>query len=366
MGAVCDPWTVIVAGVLLQAAVVAGVWGQTPDNRDIQIDVTDPDMPSEYRDTLEERDEQRLEEALGEGESFMPFVTGEGEEREPLVKEAEPVVAPVVAPVVKFEHFEETAPPREARREVAELLGVLLEAWSREPEIVRVGYPEAEGGAEGQGTVAPSQAPAAGPLELALARIGAGEGLYGRVLYTVDSDLGGPVLIEILEPPVAGAVATGGFTLVGERLVLRLGRLEWRGESGAINGWAVDLDCACYGVAGEVDSHFFARVVLPAAVGFADGFLTAAGRASESVTLIDGDVEYRRGESSLTEDIFTGLAAGVREAGEVLLEGAPSAPTVRLPRDTELVVLFASGPGSELTEASVSEPVAGVEAVDGQ
>ena len=195
-------------------------------------------------------------------------------------------------------------------------------------------------------------------MELAHARIGAGEGLYGRVLYTVDSDLGGPVLIEILEPPVAGAVATGGFTLVGERLVLRLGRLEWRGESRAIDGWGVDLNCACYGLAGEVDSHYFARVVLPAAIGFADGFLTSAGRPDESVTLIDGEVEYRRGDSTLTEDVLAGLAGAVRGAGEVLLEGAPNAPTVRLPRDTELVVVFTGGAGVE--------PVAGVEDVDGQ
>ena len=345
-----------VVGVILVSSSVIG-WAQTPDNRDIQIDVTDPGMPSEYRDTLEERDRQRLEEAVGGGESYLPFATGDGEERELLVEQPEPPPAPVIVPVVKFEHYEERAPAREARQELSDLLGVLIEAWTREPEIVRVGYPEPEDAQEA--AVAPAAAPPPpGRLELAHARIGAGEGLYGRVLYTVDSDLGGPVLIEILEPPVAGAVATGGFTLVGERLVLRLGRLEWRGESRAIDAWGVDLDCACYGLAGEVDSHYFARVVLPAAIGFADGFLTSAGRPDESVTLIDGEVEYRRGDSTLTEDVLSGLAGAVRGAGEVLLEGAPDAPTVRLPRDTELVVLFTGGAGVE--------PVAGVEDVDGQ
>ena len=352
----------VLMGALLQAAVLTGVWGQTPDNRDIQIDPADPGMPLEYRETLEERDRQRLEEAVEEGESFMPFATGEGEEREPLVEEAPPP-APVEVPVAAYEHYEDAAPAREVRPEVADLLGVLLEAWSREPEIVRVGYPALE--SEGGGESAPAAPVAPSVLAAALERIGAGQGLYGRVLYTVDSDLGGPVLIEILERPVAGAVASGGFTLVGERLVLRLGRLEWRGESRAIDGWGVDLDCACYGVSGEVDSHFLARVVLPAAVGFAEGFLTAVGRASESVTLIGGEVEYRRGDSSLTEDIFSGLAAGVREAGDVLLEGAPGGPTVRLPRDTELVVLFASGPVGELTVVPAGEPVVGVVNGDG-
>ena len=73
-------------------------------------------------------------------------------------------------------------------------------------------------------------------------------------------------------------MATGAFTLSGERMVLRLTSLEYRGRRRATDGWAVGLDCACYGIAGEVDSHFFQRVLLPSAVRFAEGFLTAMGR----------------------------------------------------------------------------------------
>ena len=176
-----------------------------------------------------------------------------------------------------------------------------------------------------------------------LPRIAAGTGLYARTMYAVDSDYPGPVLLEILEPPLAGAVASGAFTLIGERLVLRLSRLEYRGRSFTVDAWAAGLDCACYGVDGEVDSHWFERVLLPASVRFAEGFLTALSRPSETVAIGDG-VRYERREAATRDAVHAGLATAARTAGDVLLESAPDGPTVRIARDTELVVVFAAPP----------------------
>ena len=133
--------------------------------------------------------------------------------------------------------------------------------------------------------------------------------------------------------------------LVGERLVLRLARLEYRGRSVSVDAWAVGLDCACYGVEGEVDSHWFSRVLLPSAVRFAEGFLAALARPAESLSIGDGDVRYERREAATRDAVNAGLASAARTAGDVLLENAPDGPTVRIPRDTELVVVFAAPPG---------------------
>ncbi|MDE0406320.1 MAG: DotG/IcmE/VirB10 family protein, partial [Alphaproteobacteria bacterium] len=178
-----------------------------------------------------------------------------------------------------------------------------------------------------------------------LPRIAAGQGLYARTMYAVDSDYPGPVLLEILEPPLAGAVVSGAFTLVGERLVLRLSRLEYRGRSHGVDAWAAGLDCACYGVGGEVDSHWFERVLLPSAVRFAEGFLTALSRPTETVTVGDG-VRYERREAATRDAVHAGLATAARTAGDVLLENAPDGPTVRIARDTEMVVVFAGPPAA--------------------
>ena len=123
------------------------------------------------------------------------------------------------------------------------------------------------------------------------------------------SDYPGPVLLEILEPPLAGAVASGAFTLIGERLTLRLDRLEYRGRSFGVDAWAAGLDCACYGVDGEVDSHWFERVLLPASVRFAEGFLTALSRPRETVVVGDG-VRYERLEASTREAVHCGARHG--------------------------------------------------------
>ena len=231
-------------------------------------------------------------------------------------------------------------------------------AATRPPEIVRVRYPAAARAPEAvedrdplSEPVRESQTAASilrpeGLWPKGLPHIPAGTGLYARTMYAVDSDYPGPVLLEILEPPLAGAVASGAFTLIGERLVLRLGRLEYRGRSLAVDAWAAGLDCACYGVDGDVDSHWFERVLLPSAVRFAEGFLSALSRPSETVVFGD-ELRYERRGSETREAVHAGLATAARTAGDVLLENAPDGPSVRIARDTELVVVFAAPPGSE-------------------
>ena len=313
-------------------------------------------MPPSYRDTLDERDRQRLDAAREAGETFLPVFQGRGVAPGAEAPAQEPArTAAPVPPQPAYEGYRrpERDPPRATGREGREagglrpegLVDVLIEAWTRPPEIVRVRYPaavRAPGAAEDRDTL-----PEAGrePRTAAsiLPHIGAGTGLYARTLYAVDSDYPGPVLLEILEPPLAGAVASGAFTLVGERLVLRLTRLEYRGRSLGVDAWAVGLDCACYGVDGEVDSHWFERVLLPSAVRFAEGFLTALSRSSETV-IVGDDVRYERRGSATRDAVHAGLATAARTAGDVLLESAPDGPTVRIARDTELVVVFAAPP----------------------
>ena len=351
----------IYKGVLFAVLLGAGLGGpglaQVPDNRGPRLDPEDS-VPPAYRESLDERDRQRLDEAREAGETFMPTFQGSStapeDDRAPA-GEARPQDAERrTKPQTAYEAWRRPqgpnprAPGREAGG-AGDLIGVLIEAWTRPPEIVRVRYPEAAargpepdlpGGMNAQPDGRNAQAAAA-----ILPHVAAGRGLYARTLYAVDSDYPGPVLLELLEPPLAGAVASGAFTLVRERLVLRLTRLEYRGRSVPVDAWAVGLECACYGVDGEVDSHWFERVLLPSAVRFAEGFLTALGRAAESVIVGDGDVRYERRESSTSDAVNAGLATAARTAGDVLLETAPDGPTVRIPRDTELVVVFAAPPG---------------------
>ena len=349
-----------VAAAALAAALWSGALAQVPDNRDMKLDPEDR-VPPAYRETLDERDRQRLEAARESGETYLPTFQGASTAPE----EAAAAGAPRAPnPVYEAWRRPERAadPGREARgagdRRTEGLVGVLIEAWTRPPEIVRVRWPAAAARDPGPASPGGMSSEAAGAVARTaesslrlpeglrpegLPRIAAGTGLYARTMYAVDSDYPGPVLLEILEPPLAGAVASGAFTLVGERLVLRLNRLEYRGRSYAVDAWAAGLDCACYGVEGEVDSHWLERVLLPAAVRFAEGFLSALSRPSETVVIGD-DVRYERRGSATRDAVHAGLATAARTAGDVLLENAPDGPTVRIARDTELVVVFAAPP----------------------
>ena len=364
--------TVVRMGALLVAAAVlagpapAQVSGTSvsgtsvPDNREPRLDPDDL-VPPAYDRTLEQRDSQRLDAAREAGETFIPLIQGPGSAHDAsAAAPAKPVrvrSAPT-PPKPAYEGYRQPAAPQPAApgregRAVGDLIGVLIESWTRAPEIVRLRYRNTRAGeatvhgpgpAPAETTVGDRDARVSQATAPALPRIPAGRGLYARTLYAVDSDYPGPVLLELLEPPLAGAVVSGRFSLVRERLVLRLDRLEYRGRSAAVDAWAVGLDCACYGVDGEVDSHWFERVLLPSAARFAEGFLGALSRPNETVIVQGGDVRYERREAAARDAVHAGLATAARTAGGVLLESAPDGPSVRIPRDTELVVVFAASP----------------------
>lgn len=348
------------AGRLAAAAaaawtVAAAAWAQVPDNRGLGLDPDDVLTPA-YGGSLEERERQRLEEARETGGSFVPTAHGEIERPDDLEPaggdDDEPERPGMVAEPEPEPVYERYKAPAVEPLAVPEMLDALIEAWNAPPAIARVRYPsrerapagaagEAPGGPRGPPVAAAAAAVPAATAVPGLAAVRPGDGVYARAVYAIDSDYPGPVFLEVLEPPLAGARLTGAFTRAGERLVLRVTGIEHRGVRAAVEGWAVGLDCACYGVGGAVDRHWFERVLLPAAVNFAQGFLSSAGRPEESVRIDGAGTVYERRRSTRRQDVMAGVAGAVGAAGEVLLEGAPTAPTVRIPRDAELAVVFA-------------------------
>ncbi len=347
----------VAVAVLSAGGFPCAALAQVPDNRDLKLDPEDS-VPPFYRETLDERDRQRLDAAREAGETYLPTfqgasTAGDGETVQAAEAPTRPQLAyegyrrpATAAPRASGREGQAAGDPRSDGRGPEGLVGVLIEAWTRQPEIARLRYPAAardSGSASRGGISGEPSGQDARAITPPLPHVPAGTGLYARAMYAVDSDYPGPVLLEILEPPLAGAVASGAFTLIGERLTLRLSRLEYRGRSFGVDAWAAGLDCACYGVDGEVDSHWFERVLLPASVRFAEGLLTALSRPRETVIVGDG-LRYERLEASTREAVHAGLATAARTAGDVLLENAPDGPSVRIPRDTELVVVFAAQP----------------------
>ncbi len=334
------------------AAAPAAAQDVVPDNSRIDLNVTD-DPSQQYLRTIEER--QAQEEAAREsGGVHLDMLLGSGEERpQEVAPEPGPVAEPVAEP-------EPSAPERRTAPESVEVrlprgdgedglglaIGLLFEQWTRAPDVVRIVYGRGAE-AEGSGEAAPEEdarEPERSRVSgVSLPQVAAGQGLYGRVLYGVSSDYPGPVLLEVLQHPLSGAVMRGAFQVVRERLVLRFSSMEYRGGRVPVEALAVDPDCACYGVEGEVDRHFFERVLLPAALAFGQGYLEALASPTSTISTVDGDLVVEERADREDAEFYAGAAGAARTLGNVLLETAPSGPTVMLARDTELVVVFASG-----------------------
>ena len=338
-----------VLALLLGLGLANAAWPQVPDNRDLKLDPEDPVSPA-YRDTLDERDRQRLHDAREEGHSFMPMFHGAGHSPDAARPAAGPVnrdaaataappreeAAPAQRPVTPYERTVH-GKPRAGGAGLAAMVDVLLEAWTRPPAIARLRYAQPEARAGDDEPSRTEQGEDTGRL----LPVRSGDGFYARTLYAVDSDYPGPVVLELLQSPLTGAVAHGGFERAGTRLVLRLTSLTWDGATFPIDAWGVDPNCACYGIEGEVDRHFLARVVLPAAARFAEGFLNAVAMPARTLTVDDGTVFHERAEAGTEEALYAGAAAATRTLGDILMADAPKETTVRIPRNTPLVVMVA-------------------------
>ena len=339
-------------------AILSSAWaveGITPEEK---YNPADGVGTPKFGDSIEQRDTQRREAAGGEGRSHVDVLPGAGDgERRDAVEP--PEVTPVrrgegtgspeeeagVAPVERVEPRPEWEPDPsnipvgtgEDEGNLDAIVAALIEAINREPDIRRIGYASREverSGGERREAVAPAKGP--------LPRVAAGDAFYARVMHAVNSDYPGPVLIELLQPPLAGAVARGEFQLVRERMVIRIGLLDVAGETVPVDAVAVGLDCACFGVAGDVSYHWWDRVLLPAATGFVERYLIARAEPERRVVSVAGEtVVTEESARSARQARDAGLAAAAGRVGQVLLEQAPSRQTVEIPRNAEVAVMFA-------------------------
>lgn len=217
------------------------------------------------------------------------------------------------------------------------LVEALISQWMTPPAIIRIAY--APPAADRQETILRNDLAALDGVE-------AGSAFYRRILYTVRSDTPGPVVFEILEEPLAGAVATGSFERVGDRLLLTITRLTHDGVERPVEAWGVGLDCACLAIEGEVDRHWFERVLLPGALAFAERWLEASS-VPETTVSINGDVIIEEsGGDPGRQALQQGLARVAGTVTDILAETAPREATVTLPRNTELAMVFLRSPAS--------------------
>ena len=364
----------------------SSAWAENfPDNTPLKLDAGKGPGDPDYRRTLGEREQQREVEAREEGKSHtdLPVRAPEGPGRKAvgppdLGRPAQDVVTPEEAARTEAGKEPEAAepekkvewrgpeaegeppaayePPAREQAGVDAYIDALIEELNRAPEMQMIEYGGDREGRERDGP----RGFAGEPVLPNLPPVGAGDALYARVLYDVNSDYPGPVMLQLLQRPLYGVVARGEFRLVRDRLVVNVRTMDIAGETVAVDAVAVGLDCACYGLSGDVSYHWWDRVILPAATGFVQNYLIARSRPERRIVETgEGGVVIDERAATSREAVYAGAAAAAGRVGEILLEQAPSRQTVVIPRNTELAVMFVERLGRRRAPAAPPAPSAG-------
>ena len=175
----------------------------------------------------------------------------------------------------------------------------------------------------------------------------AGRGVFAHTVLAVDSDGGGPIVLQADSGPLAGDRMIGTFAKAGgnnvptDRLVVRVNSVEHQGRSIPVDAIVTAPDTMETTVASSVDEHYLSRFVLPAAAAFVQGLGTALATTSNTV----GVLSPLGGTSFATQLNFPqqlGVGAGVA-AGQVastLQQQAPRGPTIHLAANANVGVMF--------------------------
>jgi intracellular multiplication protein IcmE len=169
-----------------------------------------------------------------------------------------------------------------------------------------------------------------------------GRYVFAHTILSVNSDTGGPIVMEADSGPIRGDRMIASFTKNGyDRLVVRVTAVIHHGHELEANGLAIAPDSLETSVASSVDEHFLQRFALPAAAAFVQGLGQAISTSNTTSTVspLTGSVV---GQTKLNLGQQLGVAAGTsaQQVGSALAQEAPKGPTINLAANVNLGVMF--------------------------
>ena len=109
------------------------------------------------------------------------------------------------------------------------------------------------------------------------------------LLTSVNSDVPGPVVAQIVSGPLNGARLLGSFQATEKHVVLQFNTISMPGQnkSFGISAYAVN-DNLGVGLATDVDNHYLRRYGMLLAAGFLEGYSNAVARTGTRTNITDG------------------------------------------------------------------------------
>jgi intracellular multiplication protein IcmE len=366
-----------VLAVIIGAVVVFGGGSDGPDNSSLrpapQVEnaiPTDESTVSEvYKEQLQTRNQQAVEEAQRTGGSVLPVTANTAKGKIELEVEEEPEEDPLERWRMLQEQRKKARPEPVVQQQVqqpqtnqvdtrAQAVTAMSDAMSTQmqsildaqkvpplkvSQITPVEYiedmvKEAEEAALKEEEARKQTAEEATEIIL----LPAGEIEYGQLITEANSDVPGPILAKVASGPLKGSKLLGKFETKKEHLILSFNQIVIDGISYDVDAVAIDPNSALPGMATEVDHRYFTRVVLPAAAAFIEGVAGAVAQSeSTTVTVGDTSTSSTQQDLDLTQELASGGEELAREVGQELDNIAnQTMPLIRVAAGTPMGILF--------------------------
>lgn len=333
-----------------------------------------------FRDLLEQANDERAQDALQRGETFIPVPEGQLEPiirsdvgdagdaqdeqapaadrtarvtpppapPEPRLIEQRSVPAP--APVTPRGSLQTTAPQQETNpylQGMIQQMGSVTASMGRGTAMFIVDeppLPRAERATTGTTDVSDAAQGASDDAAPADPVIAAGAILYGETLTSSSSDLPGPVLVEVTTGSFRGARLVGSFSTADavDRMVVEFSTMTLPdGTSLGVNAFAVDGVSAETAVASDVNRRYVERYAPILAAAFITGYADSASRPDQQLIELGQGSSVVTGATTAEQNVYAGLAAAGEVIGADLVQNAPTGPEVILRSGWPIGIMFA-------------------------
>lgn len=378
----------VIAGVLITIIGAVVLFGggdekvspsRTKIGKDLEDNTADGEVSEVMRRAIEERNEQREEEAIRSGDSAMPTPINTPVNRLALPEDE----AAIEDPLERWRRIQEERqrmmqtdtpeietvdPSLEAIDNLAnamlgqmeEIMRVKSEPYAPqhvsitengwlEQERKRAREAEEEEKARKEKEIAEKDGTGA---EIVNILIPAGTIEYGQLLTEANSDAQAPILAQLVSGPLAGSRLIGTFKTEDNFLVLTFNQIVIDGVSYSTEALAVNPETTTPGMATDIDRRYFTRVILPAAAKFVEGMGKAIAEQGANDVVVTGDVAVSsEPELDTEEQIFSGVEEAASRIGEILDENADNTSAlIRVEAGTPMGLVFLKPVTDETTQ----------------
>lgn len=171
----------------------------------------------------------------------------------------------------------------------------------------------------------------------------AGRGVYGHTVLAVNSDTGGPIVLQADSGPIAGDRMIGTFSRAGQSdfLVVKVTSIVHDGQTLSADGVVIAPDTMETAVASSVDQHYVSRFLLPAAAAFVQGLGQALATTSNTQSVLSpfGGASYST-RLNLDQQLGVGVGVAAGRIGSALDQSAPRNSTVNLAANASVGIMF--------------------------